>query len=149
MKKILTLAIFLGSFLLVGIHAAHAACVIPVPAVGALPRNDVSLDAFAFEIASVPLSAFEVDMNGVQRGIRDERLWATHGTLLLHVNPAGEIEFIASWTQNTSIDSVEWVCRLKFDPGSPIAFGTGNFHSTVFGIGNVIERCSLDLVADC
>ena len=149
MKRNLMLAIFLGSFLLVGIQAAHAACVIPVTAAGALPPNDVSVDGFAFEVASIPLVALEVDMNGVQRGIKDERPWATHGTLVLIPIATGEVELIASWTQNTSIDSVEWVCRLKLDPGTTSAFGTGNFHSTVFGIGNVIDRCTMDLVADC
>jgi len=151
MKRILTLAILLGSFLLVGIHAAHATCISPFDAAGtALPRNDVSVDAFAFEAASLSLGAFEVDMNGVQPGLGDSRLWATHGTLVVLVNPTGEIELVASWTQNERADSVEWVCRLKPDPtGGPLWFGDGFHHSTVFGTANFIARCTLDLIADC
>ena len=150
MKKILTLAIFLSSVLLVGINAAHATCVSPFDLAGAaLPPNDVSVDAFAFEAASIPLSAFEVDMNGVQRGLGDTRAWATHGTLVALVLPTGEVELIASWTQNERADSVEWVCRLKPEPGTPLWFGDGYYHSTVFGIGNVMARCTMDLAADC
>ena len=149
MKKILTLAIFLGSILLAGIQAAHASCVKPFDAGGfALPPNDVSLE-LPFAPASIPLGAFEVDMNGVQPGLGDQRLWATHGTLVALVLPTGEVELIASWTQNERADSVEWVCRLKPEPGTPLWFGDGYYHSTVFGIGNVMERCTMDLAADC
>jgi len=149
MKKRLTLAVFLCSFLLIGTHAAQATCVIPVAALGPpLFPNDVAVDGFTFEAASIPLSAFEVDMNGVQQGIRDQRSWATHGTLVAQVLPGGQVEFIASWTQNTSVDSVEWVCRLMFT-GTPTLVGTGNYHSALFGSGNVIDRCTMNLVADC
>ena len=89
-------------------------------------------------------------MNGVQSGLGDTRLWATHGVLVAQLMPTGEVELIASWTQNERADSVEWVCRLKPDAaGSPLWFGDGHYHSTVFGIGNVIARCTLDLAADC
>ncbi len=148
MKSMLN-AILLAGFLLLGTHTAHAACISMATVGGALPSNDVSLDGFAFEVASVPLNAFEVDMNGVQPGLRDERLWATHGTLVVLVQPTGELEIMTSWSQNTSVDGVEWVCRLKPDPGAPVWIGDGNFHSPLFGSGNVIDRCVLDLVADC
>ena len=148
MKNILNAMLLVG-FLLLGIQNAHAACIKMTNVSGPLPPNDVSLDAFAFEVASVPLNAFEVDMNGVQPGLRDERLWATHGTLVVRVLPTRELEVITSWSQNTSVDGVEWVCRLKPEPGTPLWVGSGNYHSPLFGSGNVIDRCILDLVADC
>ena len=149
MKQTITLAIFLGATLLVGVNAAQAACVMPFDASGAaLPPNDVSLEG-PFASASVPLGAFEVDMNGVQRGLGDQRLWATHGTLVALALPTGEIELITSWTQNERADSVEWVCRFKPEPGAPMWFGDGFYHSTIFGIGNFIQRCTMNLAADC
>jgi hypothetical protein len=149
MKLNLILSTFLGSFLLAGIHTANASCISPFDAGGAaLPPNDVSLEG-PFAAASVPASAFEVDMNGVQSGLGDQRLWATHGTLVALVAPTGEVELIASWTQNERADSVEWVCRLKPEPGTPLWFGDGFHHSSIFGTGNFIARCILDLAADC
>ena len=145
-------AIILGSSLLFATHAAQAACVYPV----GFPPNDVSLDAFAFELASAsppaPNFAYEVDMNGIQRGIQDERRWATHGTLVVTVNADFQpIEWIASWTQNTYFDSSEWVCRLKLDQGGTTATGDGAVTSPAFfGLTpRPLRQCRLDLVNDC
>lgn len=142
-------ATILGSMILGTTLAAQAACVIP----DGFPPNDVSLDAFAFEAASSspPDIALEVDMNGIQGGLEIRRPWATHGTLVLVLNEeTGGAEWIASWTQNTFVDSVEWVCRLVFEDGSTVASGSGAVTSPIFfGGTRRFDECKLDLVSDC
>ena len=143
--KLLTIA-FTGATLLAGAVSAQAACVIPA----GFPPNDVALEFPLASAASAP-TAFEVDMNGVQRGLDDQLLWATHGTLVVIPGPAGaEQEWIASWTKNTYRVTAEWVCRMKRGPGAPIV-GDGAVH-TVDHITPTfvtpIDFCELTL-ADC
>lgn len=148
MKGYSTSALMLGSLTLGATLSAQAACLFPE----AFPTNDVSLDGFAFEAASTspPTSAFEVDMNGIQGGLEIPEPWATHGTLVVTVDSDGRTEWIASWTQNTFVDSLEWVCRLRLDEGTTVAVGTGAVTSTVFfGGTRPLQQCRLDLVGDC
>ena len=149
MKRQLISATFFGAFLLGTTLTAQAACIFPEN----LPPNDVSLDGFSWETASLspPVGAIEVDMNGIQSGLEIPEPWATHGTLVVTFDAAGDLQdLIASWTQNTYVDSVEWVCRLKLEPGTTIANGDGAVTSPVFYQGTrVLEGCRLDLVNDC
>ncbi len=150
MKRHATIILaLLCSTLLFGLHAAQAACVMPA----GLPANDVSLDGFAFEVASLTTPAVEVDMNGVQRGVEDQRSWATHGTLVVLLrDPTGAPpELIASWTKNTFFETEEWVCRMRLD--GTTAFGEGVVHTLTPDAKTFstlqIRECKMDLVADC
>ena len=121
--KLLTIA-FTGATLLAGAMSAQAACVSPA----GFPPNDVALE-FPFASAASAPAAFEVDMNGIQPGLNDQQLWATHGTLVVIPDAAGiEQEWIASWTKNTYRVTEEWVCRMKRDAAGAI-IGDGAVHT--------------------
>mgnify|MGYP003573431136 CR=1 FL=1 len=150
MRRISVLTIALGFTQLIGAQSAQAGCVLPGAPVAFQP-NDVSFDGFAFEPASAAPAAFEVDMNGVQLD-SDEEYWATHGTLLVTVNPTGAPPtVIASWTKNTYRHTEEWVCRARLEPGTLVAVGKGAVHTTDAGGTNTIQfqDCKIDLVSNC